>query len=194
MLTYNTHLKPLELPEYGRIVQKMVEYALTIENREERTACAYSIINTMKTILQTPDEDLEAERRLWDHLAVISGFKLDIDWPFEIIKSENIHNSPDPIPNCGSGLNNFQYGQNLINMIDATAALPQGPERDAMIILVANQMKKYSLSWDEEGYSDTRIFEDLYRITEGAINVNTDQICLCEYVDAPKAGKKKKKK
>lgn len=194
MLTYNTHLKPLVLPEYGRVIQSMVDHALTIEDRDERTRCAYSIVEAMKIILQTPKGEDDAERRYWDHLAVMSGFALDIDWPFEVIKPDSIQSSPDPVPYDFSIINNRQYGRNLINMIDATAAMAPGPDRDAIIVLVANQMKKASLAWDSDGYSDERIFDDIARITEGQIIIRPEELTLCEYKDAPKLGKKKKKK
>lgn len=194
MLTYNTHKKPLILPEYGRVIQSMVDYALTLTDREERTRCAYSIIKSMKTILQAPDNEEDTEKRYWDHLAIMSGFALDIDWPYEIIRPDTIATKPEKVNYDGRGINKFQYGQNLINMIDATAAMEEGPERDAAIILVANQMKKASLAWDEDGYSDRKIFEDLTRITEGRIVIHPEELMLCEYIDAPNQSKKKKKK
>lgn len=196
MLTYNTHRKPLILPEYGRIIQTMVDHALTIDNREERTRCAYSIVKAMKTILQAPlsEEGEDGERRYWDHLAIMSGFSLDIDWPFEVIKPEAIDVRPEKVEYSGRAINRFQYGRNLINMIDATAAMDAGPDRDALIVLVANQMKKASLAWDEDGYSDRKIFEDIARITEGRLVIYPEQLTLCEFIDAPTPGKKKKKK
>lgn len=194
MLTYNTHKKALVLPEYGRTIQSMVDHALSFDNREERTRCAYTIVAAMKNILQTPQGEEDAERRYWDHLAMMSDFKLDIDWPYDVIKPENIDVKPQPVEYDGRGINRFEYGRNLINMIDATAAMEPGPERDALIVLVANQMKKASLAWDEAGYSDRRIFEDIARITEGRLVIYPEQLMLCEFIDAPTPGKKKKKK
>lgn len=194
MLTYNTHKKPIVLPEYGRLIQSMVDHALTIEDREERTACAYSIVKAMKTLVKTQPGEEESEKKYWDHLAIISNFKLDIEWPFEIIREETIHTRPEPMPYDGIGVNRFQYGRNLVNMLDASAELPAGPERDAAITLVANQMKKASLAWDDEGYSDERVFHDIANITEGKIVIQPGELMLCEFTDAPKPGKKKKKK
>ena len=194
MLTYNTHKKQLILPEYGRVIQMMVDYAMTLESRDDRTRCAYSIIEAMKKILQAPSTEDDAERRYWDHLAIISGFKLDIDWPFEVIRPESIADKPNPVPYDGQGFNQFQYGRNLVNMIDATAAMEPGYEQDAMIVLVANQMKKASMEWDDDGYSDEKIFADIARITEGRIVIKPGELVLCEYIASPKPGKKKKKK
>ena len=195
MLTYNTHKKDLILPEYGRTIQSMVDHALTIEDRDERTRCAHTIVSAMKALVQAPNSnEEEAERRYWDHLAIMSAFQLDIDWPYDVIRPESILVKPNPIPYTGSRYDKFQYGRNLINMIDAVAAMEPGDYRDAMTVLVANQMKKASLAWDDDGYSDARIFADLAAITEGRILVRTDQLALCEFTDAPKPSKKKKKK
>lgn len=195
MLTYNTHKPDLKLPEYGRIIQSMVDHALTIEDKEERNFCAYSIVQAMKTIVRSQGEDEEEnEMRYWHHLAYMSGFKLDIDWPYEIPRAEEISEKPQPIPYGGQGYNKFQYGRNLINMLDAIAAMETSDERDAMIVLVANQMKKASLAWDEDGYSDRKIFSDISNITEGRIIIQPESLTLCEYIDAPKPSKKKKKK
>lgn len=196
MLTYNTHKKKLIMPEYGRTIQSMVDHALTLEDRNERTRCAYAIVDAMKKVANTENRDEEeARRRLWDHLAVLSGFKLDIDWPFEPPEPTELESRPsERIPYGGRGVNKFQYGSNLINMIDMAASIPPGPERTAMVTLVANQMKKASLSWDEGGFSDERIFNDLARITEGSIMIQPGELILCDYTDAPKPGKKKKKK
>ena len=196
MLTYNTHKKKLIMPEYGRTIQSMVDHALTLTDREERTRCAYAIIESMKKLSNVENrEDEEVQRRFWDHLAIISGFKLDIDWPFNPPEPTELESRPSQsIPYGGRGINKFQYGTNLINMIDMAASFEPGPERTAMITLVANQMKKASLSWDEGGYSDQRIFNDLSIISEGSIQIMPGEIQFCEYVDAPKPGKKKKKK
>lgn len=194
MLTYNTHKKSLILPEYGRIVQEMVDHALTIEDRAERTRAAHAIVAAMKRILEEPKGENDTEHRYWDHLAIMSGFKLDIDWPYQVIQPETVEEKPSRIPYRTGGTTRFQYGRNLINMLDAVSAMEPGIDRDAMTILVANQMKKASLAWDEGGYSDARIFDDINRITEGRIFIPKDELTLCEYVDAPKPGKKKKKK
>lgn len=196
MLTYNTHKKKLLLPEYGRIVQSMVDHALTIEDKAERTRAAYAIVDTMTKVGDEAAKDTEeAQRRYWDHLALMSDFRLDIDWPFGEPVKEAMEGKPtEKLAYDGRGINKFQYGRNLINMIDMAASMPPGDERNAMIILVANQMKKESLAWDDEGYSDARIFHDLARITEGEINIQPGQMVLCRFTDAPKPGKKKKKK
>lgn len=88
MLTYNTQLKKLILPEYGRNIQQMVDYCVSIPDREERTVCAYSIIASMGNLFPQLRDTEDFKHKLWDHLAIMSDFKLDIDYPYEIIKPE----------------------------------------------------------------------------------------------------------
>lgn len=200
MLTYNTHKKELIFPEYGRLVQQMADHALTLPDREERNRAALAIVNAMKAVSaaspSTQGESPEGttDRRFWDHLAMMTGFALDIDWPFEMIRPDEIATKPEHVDYDGRFRNRFQYGRNLINMIDMAASMEPGDERNALIVLVANQMKKASLAWDEDGYTDEKIFQDLAHISEGRIVIPHGEIVLCEYIDAPSATKKKKKK
>lgn len=98
MMEYNTRQKKLALPEYGRSVQKMVDHALTIENREERQKCANTIVRIMASMFPNTRNQPDYERKLWDHLAIMSDFNLDIDYPFEVIKEEEFHTPPQRIP------------------------------------------------------------------------------------------------
>ena len=88
MLLYNTQLKKLILPEYGRNIQNMVDYCLTIEDRDERNHCAHTIVNTMIIMFPELRNEADFEHKLWDHLAIMSDFKLDIDYPYEMLQEE----------------------------------------------------------------------------------------------------------
>lgn len=182
------------MPEYGRVIQSMVDHCLTIEDRDERTRCAYSIIKAMKILFHPDKNEEDAERTFWDHLAMMSDFKLDIDWPYEIVQPDAMATVPEPVPYDQNNTNDRSYGHTLLQLIDATSQMQPSPDRDALIVLIANQMKKVSLSWDNDGATDERIFSDLATLSNGQIVVQPGQIMLCDYVDAPKPGKKKKKK
>ena len=94
-MEYNTKQKRLPLPEYGRSVQKMVDHALTIENREERQRCAETIVNIMGSMFPNMRNELpDYKRKLWDHIAIMSDFMLDIDYPVEVIKKETFTEPP----------------------------------------------------------------------------------------------------
>ena len=96
-MQYTSELKRLVLPEYGRNVQQMVDHCMTIEDKAERTRCANTIINIMGNLFPHLRDIEDFKHKLWDHLAIMSDFKLDIDYPYEIIKKENLHTVPDSV-------------------------------------------------------------------------------------------------
>lgn len=193
MLTYNKHRKAIILPEYGRNIQNMVDYCLTIEDKAERTLCARSIIDAM-TVLFPPQGDRNLHRlKLWNHLAIMSDFKLDIDIPFELIKPDEFDKQPEAVA-LGSGhAQRRVYGCHLEHMIAEASNMPEGEERDELIKLLANHMKKLLLVINPEGVDDEKIFRDIYEMSKGAIRLNSEEVKLREYQLPPTAQKKKKK-
>lgn len=194
MLTYNSKLKPIVLPEYGRNIQNMLDLCLTIEDRTERTRCARSIIDAMAILFPSTIDQHLYRRQLWDHLFIMSDFKLDVDLPFELVKPEDYDEHPEPVA-LGSGhATRKVYGCHVELMVAEAAKMPEGEERDALVELLANHMKKLQLAVNPEGVDDERIFRDLYEMTDGAIYIQPGQMRLRDYVIAPVQGKKKKKK
>ena len=102
IMQYNTQQKRMPLPEYGRSIQNMVDYALTIQDRAERQRCANTIINIMGNMFPHLRDVPDFKHKLWDHLAIMSGFELDIDYPYEIIRKDNLVTRPDhdPLLHC----------------------------------------------------------------------------------------------
>lgn len=194
MLTYNTRQKPLALPAYGRNIQRMIDHCLTIEDREERNVCAHTIVKTMATLLPEIKNEEGYEHKLWDHLAIMSDFQLDIDWPFEVIRPDNLHSLPDPVSYGKNQIRYRHYGAVLPRLIDTAAAMENGDERDELIRLVANQMKKSLLALNND-VEDAKVFADLAEMSHGAIIIDPMSMPLREYKIAPQpTGKKKKKK
>lgn len=196
MLSYNTQLKHLILPEYGRTIQNMVDYCLTLEDRDERTRCAYSIIKAMRIVVPGIEKTPEAEHKLWDHLAVMSDFKLDIDYPFEPVRPDDLAAGPEPIANVRSELRHRHYGKCIIDMINVAANMEPGTDRDELIMLLANHMKKSLLAINRDGTEDEKIFRDLADLSRGAIRLDPATVKLHVFTPAPepKTGKKRKKK
>lgn len=194
MLSYNTRRPKLRLPEYGRNIQQMIDHCMTIPDRDERTRCAHTIIGVMKTLLpQTGDMD-EYMRKLWDHLAIMSDFALDIDWPVEVIQRESLQTPPDPVLLPAFNISRRQYGKNLELMIGRVCDYPEGEERDVLAILLANQMKKMMVTADNDAVEDEKIFRDLLDMSHGVINLFDKDIHLHEFKTLPGPSKKKKKK
>jgi hypothetical protein len=176
MMEYNTRQKKLALPEYGRSVQKMVDHALTIENREERQKCANTIVRIMASMFPNTRNQPDYERKLWDHLAIMSDFNLDIDYPFEVIKEEEFHTPPQRIPYQTGEIRNRHYGRIVEEMIAHALTLEEGEERDCFVNLILIQMKKNYIAWNKDGVEDRRIIEDLKAYTKGAIDITDREI------------------
>ena len=180
MLDYNTQQKKLVMPEYGRNVQQMVDHCVSIEDREERTRCANTIINIMGNLFPHLRDVDDFKHKLWDHLAIMSDFKLDIDYPCEIIRKENLRTKPEQIPYTLTPIRYRHYGKTLEGMIKKCEDYQDGPERDQLISLLANHMKKSFLTWNKEVVDDDKIFKDLREYSRGRINLNPETFRLKE--------------
>jgi len=188
-MEYPTLQGKLIMPEYGRNVQHLIEYALTIEDREERTRCVNTIVNIMGNLFPYLRDVNDFKHKLWDHVAIMSDFKLDIDYPYEIVKKEEMYERPESIPYKQSKIKYLHYGRNLEEMIERVSDYPEGELKNELIRLIANQMKKCFLTWNKEVVDDKKIFDDLRELSNGKIDVNEDFFKLVETRDVLHAKK-----
>lgn len=201
-MIYNTQEKKLPLPEYGRSIQSMVDYAITIEDRAERQRCANTIVAVMKNMFPEQRETPDYERKLWDHLAIMADFRLDIDYPYEVIRPESVHAVPSRVPYSNGHIRYRHYGRYIPDLIQHACEMPEGPQRDQLIKLIAIQMKKEHLLWNKEGLDDEKILNDVYEFSEGKLRLDAEAVQLASYKVPPAGafpqqqtgGKKKKKK
>lgn len=199
-LPYNTQMPKLALPEYGRNIQNMVDHCLTIEDREERTNCANSIIQTMGNLFPHLRDVNDFKHILWDHLAIMSDFKLDIDYPYEIIKKEELHVKPEPMPYPDNQMSYKHYGATIQNLIGYCRTIEDEEEKMRLALLIANQMKKSYFAHNKET-DDVKIFKDLRDMSGGEIMLDPEKVTLISATEilkgpkavAPTASKKKKK-
>ena len=182
-MKYNTQQKRLTLPEYGRSIQNMVDHCITIPDREERKRCADTIINIMGNMFPHLRDINDFKHILWDHLAIMSDFCLDIDYPYEVIKKEDLHISPNKLPYNSGRITYKHYGKHLENMIRQAMQYEDGEEKEYLISLLANHMKKSFLTWNKEVVDDRKIFKDLNDLSEGTISLSEDSHKLTESKD-----------
>ncbi len=193
-------MKRLALPEYGRNIQNMVDYCLTIEDREERTNCAYSIIATMGNLFPQLRDLSEFKHLLWDHLAIMSDFKLDIDYPYEVVKKETLNICPDRVPySSPQSIRYRHYGKLVQGMIDKAVELTDPEEKKELSIYIANYMKKCYILYNKDGVADQKIFDDLRNLSKGDLRLSSDDVVLEDCKDllatqVQASSKKKKKK
>ena len=177
-MEYNTQRKKMELPEYGRSVQNMVDHALTIEDRAERQRCANTIINIMGGMFPHLRDVPDFKHKLWDHLAIMSDFKLDIDYPFEIVKKEDLVVKPEKLEYPNGALRYRHYGRFLEGMIKKAIEVENEGEKKQLINLLAIQMKKDLNNWNKEGIEDQKIVDDLREYTNGVIDLKVEDLRL----------------
>lgn len=197
MLTYNTQLKTLVLPEYGRNIQQMVDYCVSIPDREERTVCAHSIIASMGNLFPELRDVDDFRHKLWDHLAIMADFKLDIDFPYEVVKPESLATRPEPIHYKQGQIALRHYGRYIEDMIEKAVGMEPGEERDALAYLIADHMKKVLTQLNTDGVDDAKVFKDLAHYSHGVLRLDPREVHLHQYKAAPapqQQGKKKKKK
>jgi len=193
-MEYPTLQGKLIMPEYGRNIQQMIAHALTIEDKEERTRCVNTIVNIMGNLFPYLRDVNDFKHKLWDHVAIMSDFKLDIDYPYEILKQENLYSRPATIPYKNSRIRYMHYGRNLEEMIEHVATYPEGETKNEIIRMIANQMKKCFLTWNKEVVDDKKIFDDLRELSHGKVDLSEENFKLVESRDVLQIGKKNKPK
>ena len=173
-LDYNTQREKLVLPEYGREVQSMVDYAVALTNRADRQRCANAIVAIMKRMFPQPAETEGYERKLWDHLALMSDFKLDIDYPYDIEEARTIQSKPLPMPYPMKRIPVRHYGSMMFEIFEKLKELPDGNEREELICLAANQMKRDLVLWGHGSSDDEKVASDLANFTDGKVQLDLD--------------------
>ena len=169
------------MPEYGRAVQKMVDHAITIEDRAERQRCANTIIAVMGNMFPQLRDVPEFKHKLWDHLAVMADFKLDIDYPYELADPTALHPTPERLPYPKGNIRYRHYGHCIEEMIKKACDMTEGEERDELLRLIAAQMKKEYILWNKDNVEDSRIVEDIRDYSNGQISLSEEKLNLGVY-------------
>ncbi len=173
-LDYNTQRERIKLNEYGREIQQMVDYCVSIPDREERQVCAEAIIDTMRKMNPSDQNINDRMQTLWDHLALMSDFKLDIDYPVEITTAEQMASKPEPVAYPNTRIPVRHYGRALFELFETLKTMEPGEERDTLVRMTANQMKRCLLLWGHGNGDDEKVADDLARFTDGVIQLDLD--------------------
>lgn len=196
-LDYNTQRQALLLPEYGREIQKMIDHAVGLPDREERLRCAKTIVKLMETKVPQIRENANYQQTLWDHLYLMSGKQLDIDWPYDVGEAERIHAKPSPMARPATSIGLRHYGRLVEELWEQLKTMPEGKERDELTRQTANQMKRDLVLWGHGSIDDEKVADDLARYTDGKIQLDLNTFSFERFVPAEEmvaTGKKKKGK
>lgn len=170
-LEYNAERTHLIIPEYGRHLQKLIDQATVIADREERNKAAKYIIQVMGSLNPHLRDVPDFQHKLWDQIFIMSDFRLDVDSPYPIPTKDVIHLKPERLPYPQKNPKYRFYGNNIKYMIDVANSWEEGEMKNALVKVIANHMKKSYLSWNKDTVTDTVIFEHLYELSEGTLNL-----------------------
>ncbi|MBQ8655558.1 MAG: DUF4290 domain-containing protein [Prevotella sp.] len=198
-LDYNTQREALLMPEYGREVQLMVDHAVSLTDKAERQRCAETIVRLMESKNPQLRENADYQQTLWDHLYLMSRKQLDIDWPYDVSAAEKIHAKPQPMQVVKSDSHAYQrhYGRLIQESLEKLKQMPEGEERDELVRLTANQMKRDLQTWGHGSMDNEKVADDLARYTDGVIQIDLNSFRF-DRIDArslqPEAKRGKRKK
>ena len=171
---YNTTRAKLLMPEYGRHVQDMIEYVVNIPDRKKRNEQIQAVVSVMGTLNPQLRDVVDFRHKLWDHVQIISDFKIDIDSPYPLPSRESVQTKPDPIPLKKDKIRASCYGRNIQNMIDLIADREDDDVKKHMIRVIAYYMKQQYLIWNKDSVSEETIFEDIKMLSGGKLTVPAD--------------------
>lgn len=168
---YNTERRRMKLPEYGRGVQKMVLSLMEIEDRDKRNEQARAVVKVMELLNPKVRADQDYEHKLWDHLFIISDYKLDVDSPYPKPSEDQFNQKPAPIKVEKRPIKAAAYGRNIESIIDLIAGMEEGELKTEVIRNLANYMRTQYLIWNKDTVADETIFADLERLSGGRVKV-----------------------
>lgn len=179
-LEYNSEREDLIIPEYGRHVQKLVNHCLSIEDDAERNKMAKAIIDVMGNLQPHLRDVPDFKHKLWDQLFIISDFKLVADSPYPQPSKEELREKPEPLPYPKTASKYRFYGNNIQTMIDVALSWEKGDMREGLTYVIANHMKKCYLNWNKDTVDDVVIFNHLFDLTDGEIDLRQTGDTLVE--------------
>ncbi len=174
-IEYNTEREHLIIPEYGRHVQKMINFAKTRETKEERNKVAKAIIAVMGNLQPHLRDVPDFQHKLWDQLFIMSKFELDADSPFEKPSKDALEERPEVLEYPQNFPKYRFYGNNIKTMIDVAITWEEGEMKEALTYTIANHMKKCFLNWNKDTVEDGVIFDHLYELSNGKLNLKRSE-------------------
>lgn len=178
-MTYNSVREDLVIPEYGRAIHQMVAHAKSIADREERTKCAQAIVSVMAAVV--PPETVVGEgreKKLWAQLLFMSGYELDVDVPFELPTAADRSAAPGRLNYPSETSRLGHYGALVRQLIERAKALDEGDEKQALVLTIANTMKRHFLTWNRPTVENGFIAAQLKELSEGALLLPEDAVLV----------------
>jgi hypothetical protein len=171
-MEYNTEREPMLLMEYGRSIQRLAAYVATLENEEDRTGYAHTLINMMKQLNPAVKEiSVDNPQRIWDHLHLMAGFQLNIDGPFPAPSAEELNKRPQPMPYPKADVKYKNYGKNIELLVAKAMEIEDEQERLSAFVSIGRLVKSFYSSWHNDSIDDAVIIEHLREMSGGAVDL-----------------------
>lgn len=175
-MEYNTQQPKMIIPEYGRNIQGMIEYCCTLKDRDERNLCARAIIQVMGQLNPHLRDVADFTHKLWDHLFIISEFKLDVDSPYPKPSPETFKEKPERLTYPSGKIRYKHYGKSIEKIIEKAKTLKDGAEKDELTRHIANHLKKSYLNWNKDSITDDVIFKNLQELSGGELKMDESAV------------------
>jgi hypothetical protein len=173
---YNTQRPGIILKEYGRNVQKLIEYIRNIPDKEKRTELSYTLIELIKQLTPSIKEQGDDPQRMWDDLYIIADFNLDVNNPFPVPEREILFKKPMKVEYPQSNIRFKHYGKNIEKLVKEALKKEDPQERQDAIIYLGKLMKTFYANWNKEPLDDSVILRDIQQMSGGALNMTIDRV------------------
>ena len=179
-MDYNSQLPHLIIPEYGRNIQRMIDHCCAIEDREERNRCAKAIIQVMGQLNPHLRDVPDFAHKLWDHLFVISRFRLDVDSPYPKPNAETLETKPDQVAYPTGKMKYRSYGKTIEDIISKATEFEEGPQKEELKRMIANYLKKSHVAWNKDNVPDDIILNHLSELSDGKLKMEESAAPLAQ--------------
>ena len=173
-MEYNSQRESIIIPEYGRNLQKIVEIVVNTEDRTKRSQLAHAVVDIMANIHSQVKDSPELRQRLWDHLYIISRFRLDVDSPYPMPDLEVLSKAPERLDYPRKNMRFSFYGKNIENIITEITTYPDGDDKNELVENIANHLKKSYLTWNRDSVDDELIKKHFDELSEGKLELASD--------------------
>lgn len=173
-MEYNTNRNKITIREYGRNIQKMIDYCITIEDREQRNLTAQAIVKVMTQMNSSAAQTHDYEHKFWDHLHIMSAFNLDIDAPYPPPAKETVSQKPERMGYNNNRMSYPYYGKNIEKIIEAVVEMDDDDQKEAVVLAIANYLKKSYLNWNRDAVNDETIVKHLDKLSDGKLKLEED--------------------
>lgn len=171
--TYNsTH--QIILKEYGKNIQKLVNYVKTVPEKVKRTEYAYALVELMKQL--NPQLKSESDQKLWDDLYIMSNFELDVDAPFPMPEKELLGKKPQSLGYPKGEVKFKHYGRNIEKLIEKAIEIEDDDEQEAAVIFIGQLMRSFHSTWNRENFDDAIIIDDIKTLSHRKLHIDLDKV------------------